>query len=99
MRGRRGLHASDADFLEWRPLAEAEAEGVAWSRPGSLDARRLSELRRDYRQHMISPERVLLDIHTGRILGRIGPWIVDLSAVVLLVLAITGFWIWATRRN
>lgn len=93
----RGLHAGDADFLEWRPLADAK--GVAWSRAGSLDARRLSELRRDYRRHMITLERVLLDVHTGRILGRFGPWIVDLSAVVLLVLAITGFWIWATRRN
>lgn len=39
-------------------------------------------------------ERVVLDIHSGRILGQYGPWVMDLAALILVVLSFSGVWIY-----
>lgn len=51
------------------------------------------------RNQTISWQRVVLDMHSGRWFGPLGPWIVDLAALVLLFLACSGFWIWYSRRR
>lgn len=42
----------------------------------------------------LSLERILLDVHSGRIFGRYGPWVVDAAAIALLLLGISGVWIY-----
>lgn len=51
------------------------------------------------RNHTISWQRIVLDIHSGRWFGPLGPWVVDLAALALLFLACSGFWIWYSRRS
>lgn len=46
----------------------------------------------------ISLERLLLDIHSGRILGSFGVFIMDLASLGLILLAATGAWLWIRRR-
>lgn len=46
----------------------------------------------------LSAERLLLDLHSGRLFGRWGPYLIDLGAVVLLFNATSGFLIWWRRR-
>lgn len=43
-------------------------------------------------------ERLLLDLHSGRILGTPGRWLMDIAALLLLVLALTGVVIWSRTR-
>ena len=38
----------------------------------------------------ISWERLVLDVHSGRVMGRLGPWIMELSAWGLIALTCTG---------
>lgn len=47
----------------------------------------------------LSAERLLLDLHSGRLFGRWGPYLIDLAAVVLLFNAISGLFIWWRRRR
>lgn len=42
----------------------------------------------------LSVERILLDVHSGRIFGRYGPWVVDLAAIAFLALGLSGVWIY-----
>ena len=42
----------------------------------------------------LSLERLLLDVHSGRIFGRYGPWVVDAAAIALLMLGLSGVWIY-----
>lgn len=42
----------------------------------------------------INWERLLLDVHAGRVLPWVGTLLMDLSALFILVLAISGVWIW-----
>ena len=46
----------------------------------------------------ISMERFLLDAHSGRFFGKYGVYVIDAAAILLLILSITGIWLWATRR-
>ena len=48
----------------------------------------------------VSWERVVQDLHSGRIFGSVGVWVVDLVGLLLLVLAATGLmtWWWRVRR-
>ncbi|MGS0729088.1 PepSY-associated TM helix domain-containing protein, partial [Shewanella sp. 0m-11] len=43
-------------------------------------------------------ERVLLDMHSGRFFGSLGPWIMDLVALSLLIMAFTGCYIWLQQK-
>ena len=49
--------------------------------------------------HIISWEQLLTDIHTGRLFGGLGTLLIDLAALAILLLAITGLWSWSTRRK
>ncbi|MGH1372585.1 MAG: PepSY-associated TM helix domain-containing protein [Cellvibrionaceae bacterium] len=42
----------------------------------------------------LSWERVVQDLHSGRIFGQWGVWIVDLSALFLMFLSLSGFFLW-----
>ncbi len=44
----------------------------------------------NYRGEGLPLDRVILDIHSGRFFGKFGPLVMDLSAVALIFLAITG---------
>lgn len=43
-------------------------------------------------------ERVILDLHSGRLFG-LGPWLMDGLALLLIVLGFTGLGIWLTSKK
>lgn len=47
----------------------------------------------------LSLERILLDVHSGRIFGHYGPWLMDGAALMLLILAATGIIGWLRGRG
>lgn len=46
----------------------------------------------------ISWERFLLDLHSGRFLGKYGVYVIDVASILILILSITGLVLWVTRR-
>ena len=46
----------------------------------------------------INLERFLLDAHSGRVFGKYGIYVIDVAAILLLILSITGIWLWVVRR-
>jgi uncharacterized iron-regulated membrane protein len=48
---------------------------------------------------VLPTERLLLDLHSGRIFGAAGPWIFDIAALLLILLSLSGTWIWIKRRR
>lgn len=93
-----GLYRADAELLGWTP-ADGEGDGVRWSAPVAPDSALLEPLRQEYLASILTLERVLLDIHSGRVLGPVGPWLMDAAAILLLVLALTGIWMWTAWRG
>jgi hypothetical protein len=83
------------DALSWQA---AERDAIVWSSPAELSAAE----RERYMQLLepgISVERLLLDVHSGRIAGRYGPLAVDLLAVFLAILSLSGAWLFLKRRH
>jgi uncharacterized iron-regulated membrane protein len=42
---------------------------------------------------------VILDLHSGRLFGRIGVWLFDIAAILLILLALSGTLIWMKRKR
>lgn len=84
-----------SDALSWK-LAPRDA--VAWSVPAEL-----SDSERGRYAELLNPgisvQQLLLDLHSGRIAGRYGPLAVDLLAVFLVVLSLSGAWLFLKPRH
>jgi len=81
-----------ADFqqLVWQPTEQI----TTWSTPVAMPSA-LRELVLDEQLGSdLSWERVVQDLHSGRILGRWGVWVVDLAALFLVFLSLSGFFLW-----
>jgi uncharacterized iron-regulated membrane protein len=83
-------------FLKWAETDRLEAD---WSQAQTPAPQLRAALAQAWRGTGLSLERVLLDIHSGRILGAWGIWLVDAAAVLFLVLAASGVWLWSRRRS
>ena len=93
------LWLADADLLSWQ-RAEGTNVNPTWAfsepAPGALR----EAITRHYRGDGLSLERVLLDLHSGRIFGSIGVLVYDLLALAVAFLAISGLIFWLRgRRN
>ncbi len=94
LKSANGMHVADEALLDWQSVAAAAAN---WSQPSPLPATLNDDLARLARNGRLSVERVVLDLHSGRILGNAGVWIMDTAAILLLFLALSGSWLWLMR--
>lgn len=83
-----GRYQSDENILEWTPTDTSTVGSYASPTPAPEALRH--ELIKSYRGEGITWGRVLLDIHTGRFFGSAGKWLVDITALALVLLTITG---------
>lgn len=90
------IFTSGTAMLEWRLASNA---GVKWASPGDPPDYILDQYYISYRGAGVNLERIILDLHSGRILGRHGPWLMDGAAILLLGLAATGLIGWLRTRN
>ena len=90
-----GLFAS-ADGLIWQSISDS---GVIWAHSQKPDVQTIERVRKQLTPSL-PLERVMLDIHSGRLLGRYGPFLVDGAAFILLLLSLSGIWIqWRSWRQ
>ncbi|MDF1589017.1 MAG: PepSY domain-containing protein [Gammaproteobacteria bacterium] len=91
---RDGLWRSDFMLERWERLS---LQGVGWSVPEPMPASVAEQLQLYFHGQGISIERVVLDLHNGHIFGQYGPWLLDGIGALLLILSLTGIWMWAKR--
>ncbi len=91
---RDGLWRSDFMLEQWEKLS---LQGVGWSVAQSMPDSVAEQLQHYFHGKGISVERVVLDIHNGHIVGQYGPWLLDGIGALLLILSLTGIWMWAKR--
>jgi PepSY-associated TM region len=96
IRAAHGDYLADLDALAWEDYEEIAAE---WSVAGPPPPHLEQQLLRLYRGKGLSWERMLLDLHSGRLLGNTGVYIIDLAALFFIFLAISGSWMWLRRQR
>jgi hypothetical protein len=88
------FYVTDASFSAFTPTEDA----VAWSRPQTATPDALPDFVARAEPVALPWDRILLDLHTGRLFGTAGVWIVNLGSLAFLLLAISGV-VTALRRN
>jgi len=87
-----GYYLTDQDFLDWK---ESEhISNTVWSVESPLTATQLKQAVALFRNNELPMERVMLDLHSGRLLGSWGPVIMDIAAIMLVFLSVSGLTLW-----
>lgn len=89
-----GTFTANMETLDWQPT---DAIPSQWPTPQQLPAQLSNKIVNT--APSIDLEQVLLDLHSGRLFGGLGVLVMDLAAVLLIVLSITGFIAWNSSRK
>ena len=89
-------YMADEHILDWDVIIN---DGVEWVEKYTLSEKEKENLLIAYRGNGLKLERVILDLHSGRIFGQYGIYIMDAAAVALLWLSLSGLWVWDSRRR
>ena len=88
------VYASTAG-LDWQ---SASPRGVRWSHAVAIASSEQSRIA-ERLVPGISAETLLLDVHSGRIFGSYGPVVVDIVALILVVLGVSGVAVFCRSRR
>lgn len=91
----------DADITAFEPWLAADDAVVAWSSASEPTPGEVETLEDLYRGRGLTVERLLLEIHSGRIIAGAGPLLLDVVALGLIVLGLSGLlvWLWGAGRG
>lgn len=87
---------ANEDFTKFTPTRTPDVRGTELL---LLPEDVAQAVRVDVLHHSLTWERVLLDLHAGRMFGGAGVWLADIAALLLLLLAVTGVIVWVQRTT
>jgi len=90
-----GYYRVNLDTLQWDEYSFLEAN---WSSASEITEPFKTNILEQYRGTGLTIERVLLDLHSGRIIGGWGIYLVDIIALLFIIIAITGIWMWWYKK-
>lgn len=70
-----------------------------WSREAFMPDEKIKQVESYFSGKGVSLEQFFLDLHNGNIIKNVGKWFLDLIAIFLLLLSISGIWIWLKKRR
>lgn len=85
---------STGDGLDWQPCNEA----INWSKNEKVSAQQIRQMEPQL-VPAISVEKLIVDLHSGRFFGRYGAYVVDAVGLCLLLLALSGLWLFFRMGN
>lgn len=97
-----GIAVQDFDAFESRDGGNTWVavlpQSVNWSQPAPLPSAQRKAIEQ-FAKPSVLVEQVLIDLHSGRLFGPIGAWIITLVGVLALGLSISGVWSWWRIRQ
>ncbi len=90
-----GLYISDEQLQAWQTVKQVNA---IWSAEKKLPEKLYQQLLMQYRGQGLTLERVILDLHSGRLLGQNTFYLMDFVALLMIFLALSGLWLWVMRK-
>ena len=92
-------YRSDDQIVALEPVDRIEEEEIRWSLPSPIAGPDLTILQQLYRGRGVTIERLMADLHSGRLFGSLGPLVMDAAGVALLVLSISGLVLFLRYRK
>lgn len=97
LRARGRVFTVALEAPEFRP--RADGSGVLWSSPEALPEGLVAALAPFAAGDDITLERLVQDLHSGRLFGIRGVWLMDAVAVALVLLALSGLMAWRREQR
>lgn len=88
-------YVTNRDFLKWQE--QQPVNPITWVESFTSPEVLQQQLSQQYRSNELPMERFMLDLHSGRLFGSWGPLVMDIAAVLLVFLAMSGFWLWTKQ--
>ena len=77
----------------------SESDFNDWSKEVAMPDEQTKRIEVYFSGKGVSLEQFFLDLHNGNIIKNFGKWFLDLIAIFLLLLSISGIWIWLRKRR
>ncbi|WP_340679579.1 PepSY-associated TM helix domain-containing protein [Paraglaciecola sp.] len=91
-----GLLIADEQLLDWQSV---DANDTAVGDSSMSQATTINpDLLIQARSRHLTWERVILDLHSGRLFGAWALWLWDFVALVILFLSLSGLWMWRHKK-
>jgi hypothetical protein len=87
---------TDSDFYNWRI---ADIKNAHWIKNEHVNNATEQAAILQFKSQFLSWEQVLLDIHSGRIFSKAGVFLSDTIAILLIMLSLSGIYIWLRYAN
>ncbi len=91
----QSMWQADEDIINWQAIAPIQ---MTWSPHIQPGENLKQDLLKQYRGEGLPLERIILDIHSGRIFGKFGVYVMDGVAILMIFLSLSGLWMWWQRR-
>lgn len=91
----QSMWQADEDIINWQAIDSIQ---MTWAPQIQLDDVLKQNLLEQYRGEGLPLERIILDIHSGRIFGNVGVYVMDSVALLMIFLSLSGLWMWWQRR-
>jgi hypothetical protein len=92
-------YGTDSDVSRFVPLEIPNPTEIDWSVRSAPPASLVNRLKEQYRGRGLSIGRVIADVHSGRVIGILGPFLMDAVAILLIVLSLSGLLLWLRPRG
>lgn len=87
-----GILQYHSDNFSWQ--AALPVEGSEWQSSNKASQQETFQAKLNYRAQYLTLERIIVDAHSGRIFGFLGVLVMDIVAVLLILLSLSGVYIW-----
>lgn len=84
------------NLIEWQTTHD---EAISWSKQGKATNTLNQQIISSHKNESLNYERILLDLHSGRFFGSWGVYFMDAAAIILILLAFSGFWRWQQKSR
>jgi hypothetical protein len=91
------VHRYDDELGEW--VLDNPSNEIHFAKPQSLPIPIVGAIKKIHVGHTITWERLLLDLHSGRVASHWGIWLVDFVALALLFSSLSGLWMWRRLKH
>lgn len=96
------LDNNDEFYLADRHISQLQQQPIQatqWSDAEPVEGEQLEQLKLLYRGKGLDMERLVLDLHSGRLFHPTwGVYIMDASAIIMMFLGVSGIWVWWSRK-
>jgi len=93
------LYETDEKLLTFLPCSESDVGEILWPAPSAIPEDQLAILQQLYRGQGLSLERLIVDLHSGRIFTQIGPLLLDAVGIIFIALSVLGLLMWLGRNG